>query len=101
MDLTRTCTSKCRYHSSKRPLSHEHAPISFPVGVPHSIQALDEGLEAMEKEIRANGEKWLKEEKEMTEKMQAEAMSSMKTGFMGWFGPSAADQQQQQQEAKK
>ena len=47
MDLTRTCTSKCRYHSSKRPLSHEHAPISFPVGVPHSIQALDEGLEIL------------------------------------------------------
>ncbi|KAI1076205.1 HAD-like domain-containing protein [Whalleya microplaca] len=41
--------------------------------------------ELMEKEIRENGEKWLKEEQMAQEKMQAEAMSSMKTSFMGWF----------------
>lgn len=44
--------------------------------------------ELMEKEIRENGEKWLKEEQMATEKAQAEAMSSMKSSFMNWFIPS-------------
>ncbi|KAI5923952.1 HAD-like domain-containing protein [Camillea tinctor] len=42
--------------------------------------------EMMEREIRANGEKWLKEEQAAQEKAQAEAMSSMKSSFTGWFG---------------
>ena len=37
----------------------------------------------MEKEIRENGEKWLKEEAELEKKMQAEQMKDMKTK---WFG---------------
>lgn len=41
--------------------------------------------EMMEKEIRENGEKWLKEEAAMQEKMQQEAMQSMKQSFSGWF----------------
>ncbi|KAI0839246.1 NIF-domain-containing protein [Hypoxylon sp. FL0890] len=44
--------------------------------------------ELMEKEIRENGEKWLKEEQMAAEKAQAEAMSSMKSSFMNWFLPS-------------
>lgn len=44
--------------------------------------------ELMEKEIRENGEKWLKEEQMATEKAQAEAMSSMKSSFVNWFLPS-------------
>lgn len=39
----------------------------------------------LEEEIRKNGEKWLKEEQEMQEKAQKEAMKSMKTSFFGWF----------------
>ncbi|ORY55921.1 HAD-like domain-containing protein [Pseudomassariella vexata] len=41
--------------------------------------------EMLEKEIRENGEKWLKEEQMAQEKAQAEAMASMKTGLAGWF----------------
>ena len=43
--------------------------------------------EMMEKEIRENGEKWLKEEAAMQEKMQQEAMQSMKQSFTSWFLP--------------
>ncbi|KAI1479083.1 NIF-domain-containing protein [Daldinia eschscholtzii] len=43
--------------------------------------------EMMEQQIRENGEKWLKEEQMATEKMQAEAMSSMKSSFTNWFLP--------------
>jgi mitochondrial import inner membrane translocase subunit TIM50 len=39
----------------------------------------------LEKEIRENGEKWLKEEAEAQKKAQEEAMSNMKTSFSGWF----------------
>lgn len=42
--------------------------------------------EAMEKEIRENGAKWLAEEKEMNDKLQKEAMDSMMGSFSGWFG---------------
>lgn len=42
--------------------------------------------EFMAQNIRENGEKWLQEEKEMMEKMQQEAMSSMMGSFGGWFG---------------
>ncbi len=41
--------------------------------------------EVMEKEIRENGEKWLKEEAAAQEKMQQDAMQSMKQSFAGWF----------------
>lgn len=43
--------------------------------------------ELLEKEIRENGEKWLKDEQAAQEKAQAEAMSTMKTSFTGFFGP--------------
>ena len=43
--------------------------------------------EMMEKEIRENGEKWLKEEQQQMEKAQAEAMGAMKSSFSGWFLP--------------
>ncbi|KAF7546807.1 hypothetical protein G7046_g9193 [Stylonectria norvegica] len=42
--------------------------------------------EMLEKEIRENGEKWLKEEKDMMEKAQAEAMTSVMGSFSGIFG---------------
>lgn len=42
--------------------------------------------EMMDKEIRENGEKWLKEEAAAMEKAQQEAMSSMMGSFGGWFG---------------
>ncbi|KAI8961267.1 NIF-domain-containing protein [Daldinia sp. FL1419] len=43
--------------------------------------------EMMEQQIRENGEKWLKEEQMANEKLQAEAMSSMKSSFTNWFLP--------------
>ena len=66
-------------------------------GAPNISEALAEGkmlsdivredgmrrYRMMEKEIRENGEKWLKEEAEMEKKMQAEQMKDMKTK---WFG---------------
>lgn len=42
--------------------------------------------EALEKEIRENGEKWLKEEAAHEEKQREEGMKQMKTGFLGYFG---------------
>lgn len=42
--------------------------------------------EALEREIRENGEKWLKEEAANEEKAKEEAMKAMKTGFTGFFG---------------
>lgn len=44
--------------------------------------------ELLEKEIRENGEKWLKEEAELQEKAQKEAMKSMQSSFTSWFGVS-------------
>lgn len=46
----------------------------------------------LEKEIRENGEKWLKEEAEAMEKAQQEAMSSMMGSFSGWFGSGKGDE---------
>ncbi|KAM4067228.1 NLI interacting factor-like phosphatase domain-containing protein [Hirsutella rhossiliensis] len=43
--------------------------------------------ELLEKEIRENGEKWLKEEQVAMEKAQKEAMSSMMGSFSGWYKP--------------
>ncbi|CAK7267643.1 mitochondrial inner membrane protein required for protein import [Sporothrix epigloea] len=55
--------------------------------------------EMMEKEIRENGERWLKEEAAMQEKMQQEAMQNMKQSFTGWF--LSGDQKPASGEAKK
>ncbi len=44
--------------------------------------------EALEKEIRENGEKWLKEEAALEEKAKEEATKAMKSGFTGYFGGS-------------
>jgi mitochondrial import inner membrane translocase subunit TIM50 len=42
--------------------------------------------ELLDKEIRENGEKWLKEEAAAEEKAKEETMKAMKTGFTGFFG---------------
>ena len=47
--------------------------------------------EMLDKEIRENGEKWLKEEQALQEKAQQEAVTSMKSSFMGWFLPASAE----------
>lgn len=47
--------------------------------------------ELLEKEIRENGEKWLKEEQVAMEKAQQEAMSSMMGSFGGMFGNSGGE----------
>jgi mitochondrial import inner membrane translocase subunit TIM50 len=41
----------------------------------------------IEEEIRKNGEKWLKEDQEMQEKMNKEVMKSMQSSFTSWFKP--------------
>lgn len=46
--------------------------------------------EALEKEIRENGEKWLKEEAAHEEKAKEEGMKAMKSGFTSWFGGSSS-----------
>lgn len=51
--------------------------------------------ESMDKEIRENGEKWLKEMAEEEKKFQEEQMKNMKSGAMSWFGGSAAAPSQQ------
>jgi import inner membrane translocase subunit TIM50 len=55
-------------------------------------QARERGMknyEALEREIRENGEKWLKEEAAHEEKAKEEGMKAMKSGFTGWFGGGA------------
>lgn len=47
----------------------------------------------MDKEIRENGEKWLKEMAEEEKRFQEEQMKSMKSSAFGWFGGSAAAQE--------
>jgi import inner membrane translocase subunit TIM50 len=42
--------------------------------------------EAMDKEIRENGEKWLKEMAEEEKKFQEEQMKNMKTSAFSWLG---------------
>ncbi|KAI8622954.1 NIF-domain-containing protein [Xylariaceae sp. FL1651] len=44
--------------------------------------------EMMEKQIRENGEQWLKEAQQAQEQQQAEAMNSMRSSFTSWFMPS-------------
>ncbi len=43
------------------------------------------GYEILEKEIRENGEKWLREMAAEEKKMQDEAMKGMKSGVLGFF----------------
>lgn len=57
--------------------------------------------ELLEREIRENGEKWLKDEQAAQEKAQAEAMSSMKTSFVGWFGQPQPNQAASSNDASK
>lgn len=42
----------------------------------------------LQEQIEKNGEQWLKDEAEMMEKAQKEAMNSMMGSMGGWFGPS-------------
>lgn len=42
--------------------------------------------EALDKEIRENGEKWLKDTAEEEEKAKKEAMKGFKSRFLGYFG---------------
>lgn len=42
-------------------------------------------FELLEREIRENGEMWLKEQQDAMDKAQAEAMSNMASSFSGWF----------------
>ena len=44
------------------------------------------GYEMLEKEIRENGEKWLREMAEEEKKFQEEAMKGMKSGVLGFLG---------------
>ncbi|KAJ5037492.1 uncharacterized protein L3040_007666 [Drepanopeziza brunnea f. sp. 'multigermtubi'] len=46
--------------------------------------------EALEKEIRENGEKWLKEEAMLEEKAKEEGMKAMKSGFTSYLGGGGA-----------
>jgi len=51
--------------------------------------------EAMDKEIRENGEKWLKEMAEEEKKFQEEQMKNMKTSAFSWLGtPSAPEKKE-------
>lgn len=47
--------------------------------------------ELLEKEIRENGEKWLKEEAALEEKSKEESMKAMKSGLTGWFHGNQAE----------
>ncbi|TAQ86898.1 hypothetical protein B7494_g4780 [Chlorociboria aeruginascens] len=44
--------------------------------------------EYLEKEIKENGEKWLKDEAEALEKSKEEEMKAMRSGFTNWFSGS-------------
>jgi import inner membrane translocase subunit TIM50 len=67
----------------------EQSPAeAFAQGKMLQDQARERGqrnYEALEKEIRENGEKWLKEEAAQEEKMKEEGMKAMKTGFTSWL----------------
>ncbi|KAK3693282.1 HAD-like domain-containing protein [Podospora appendiculata] len=49
----------------------------------------------LEEEIKKNGEKWLKEETELQEKAQKEAMKGMQSSLLGWFTGSAEQPKQE------
>lgn len=56
--------------------------------------------EEIEKMIRENGEKWLKEEAALQEQMQKEAMNSMKSSFTGWFLPGSGEKKDEDEKKK-
>lgn len=68
----------------------EQSPAeAFAQGKMLQDQARERGqknYEMLEREIRENGEKWLKEEAALEEKAKEEATKAMKSGFSGWFG---------------
>lgn len=72
----------------------EQSPAeAFAQGKMLQDQARERGqrnYEAMEKEIRENGEKWLKEEALQEETAKQEGMKAMKSGFTGWLGAGGA-----------
>lgn len=76
----------------------EQSPAeAFAQGKMLQDQARERGqknYEALEKEIRENGEKWLKEEQVQEEKAKEEGMKAMKSGFTGWFGGGPPKDQQ-------
>jgi len=45
-----------------------------------------------EKQVRENGEQWLKEEQELIKKMEAEEMKKMKGSFFGMFSGGASSE---------
>lgn len=49
--------------------------------------------EELDREIRLNGEKYLKEREAEEKKMQEESIKSMKNSALGWFGGGAAAQE--------
>lgn len=55
----------------------------------------------MEEEIRKNGEKWLKEDAEMQEKAQKEAMKNVQGFFTNWFKPADSEAQTPEQTPEK
>lgn len=57
--------------------------------------------EAMDKELRENGEKWLKEMAEEEKRFMEEQMKSMKTGMFGFLGGAGGAGAQQKPEEKK
>ncbi|CZR55369.1 related to mitochondrial translocase protein [Phialocephala subalpina] len=77
-------------HQSMMMDPNEQTPAeAFAQGKMLQDQARERGqrnYELLEREIRENGEKWLKEEAALEEKAKEEATKAMKTGFTGWFG---------------
>jgi import inner membrane translocase subunit TIM50 len=77
-------------HQSMMMDPNEQTPSeAFAQGKMLQDQARERGqrnYELLEKEIRENGEKWLKEEAALEEKAKEEGMKAMKSGFTGWFG---------------
>jgi import inner membrane translocase subunit TIM50 len=77
-------------HQSMMIDPNEQTPSeAFAQGKMLQDQARERGqrnYETLEREIRENGEKWLKEEAALEEKAKEDATKAMKSGFTGWFG---------------
>lgn len=69
---------------------NEQSPAeAFAQGKMLQDQARERGqrnYQILEKEIRENGEKWLKEEAALEEKSKEESMKALKSGIIGFFG---------------
>ncbi|POS83290.1 hypothetical protein EPUL_004430 [Erysiphe pulchra] len=69
---------------------NEQSPAeAFAQGKMLQDQARERGqrnYQILEKEIRENGEKWLKEEAALEEKSKEESMKALKSGITGFFG---------------